>query len=118
MKKVAGMLIGLLLSVSVYAGDVEIVKAVAEKGTTGWRFDVTLRHDDTGWDHYADAWRVLDADGKELGKRVLYHPHENEQPFTRSLRNVKIPSGASHVLIEAHDKVHGWAKKRYRVDLK
>jgi len=37
-----------------------------------WRFDVTLRHNDEGWDHYADAWQVvLPEDGEVLGERVL-----------------------------------------------
>ena len=37
-----------------------------------WNFDVTLSHKDTGWDDYANAWRVLDGDGKEqLGMRKL-----------------------------------------------
>jgi hypothetical protein len=31
------------------------------------RFDVTLTHPDTGWDDYADGWRVEDADGTVLG---------------------------------------------------
>jgi hypothetical protein len=118
MNKIIIALIGLVLSSPVIAGNVEIVKAKAEKGPSGWRFDVTLKHDDTGWEHYADAWRVLTPDGKELGTRTLYHPHENEQPFTRSLRNVKIGADINHVFIEAHDKVHGWAKQRYRIDLK
>lgn len=50
------------------------------------RFDVTLSHPDTGWDHYADGWRIEDASGTVLGLRVLGHPHVNEQPFTRSLK--------------------------------
>ena len=94
------------------------MKVRAEKSQSTWQFHVTLKHGDTGWDHYADAWRVLAEDGKELGKRTLFHPHETEQPFTRSLRNVKIPANAGHVYIEAHDKVHGWAKQRYKVELK
>ena len=77
----------------------------------------TVKHADTGWEHYADAWRVLTPAGKEIGKRVLYHPHENEQPFTRSVGGVKIPSGIDHVLIEAHDNVHGWGEKQFKLTL-
>ena len=72
---------------------------------------------DTGWERYADAWRVVDDAGKELGKRVLLHPHENEQPFTRSLHSITIPSDTRIVYVEAHDKVHGWSQQRIRVDL-
>ena len=73
-----------------------------------WRFDVAIRHPDTGWGHYADGWRVLDMNGNELGMRVLHHPHENEQPFTRSLSGVSVPDGATQVQIQARCIVDGW----------
>ena len=71
-------------------------------------FSVTVRHDDEGWDHYADRWEVLTLDETVLGTRVLAHPHQKEQPFTRSLRNVRIPDDAKSVIIRAHDSVHGF----------
>lgn len=112
------LMMTLSLSMPVIAGEVEIVNVKAEKSSSLWRFNVTLRHADSGWDHYADAWRVVTEDGKEIGTRTLFHPHEDEQPFTRSLGNLKIPASATHVYVEAHDKVHGWAKQRYKVLLK
>ena len=100
------------------AGEVTIVAAeFTVKGDSHWSVSVTLKHDDTGWDHYADDWRVVDEEGNVLGDRVLYHPHENEQPFTRSLSRVKVPEGVTKVFIEAHDKLHGWTEKRLMVDL-
>lgn len=99
------------------AGDVEIEHASFRHSGGSWSVDVTLRHADTGWDHYADAWRVVGADGSVLGTRTLYHPHENEQPFTRSLDGVMIPDGDAKVYVEAHDKVHGWSRQRLEVDL-
>ncbi|MGD8593624.1 MAG: hypothetical protein PVF82_12360 [Gammaproteobacteria bacterium] len=101
----------------VTAGDVKIVEAKARQQGDGWYFTVTLKHDDTGWDHYADAWRVVTEDGKVLGERTLFHPHVDEQPFTRALGDVKIPAEIKKVYIEAHDKVHGWAKEKYTVNL-
>lgn len=83
-----------------------------------WTFDVTLRHGDTGWDDYADAWRVLDQDGKVLGLRNLAHPHVNEQPFTRSLSGVSIPSGISEVAVQARDSVGGWSPATVTVKLR
>ncbi|MEX3313913.1 hypothetical protein [Sulfitobacter sp. PS-8MA] len=74
-----------------------------------WRFDVTLRHNDTGWGHYADAWRVVTPDGQPLGTRNLAHPHVKEQPFTRSLSGVRIPEDITEVGIQARDNVDGWA---------
>ena len=74
-----------------------------------WSFDVTITHGDTGWDDYADGWRVLDGQGKELGLRTLAHPHVNEQPFTRSLSRITIPAGLTEVGIQARDSVGGWS---------
>ncbi len=90
--------------------------AVSQSGDT-WRFDVTIRHPDTGWDDYADGWRVMDMDGNELGMRVLHHPHVDEQPFTRSLSGVVIPAGLSQVQIQARDNVGGWSDDTTVIDL-
>lgn len=95
------------------ASDVEIVNVKASQSGGAWRFDVTLRHDDTGWDNYADGWEVLAPDGTSLGMRVLAHPHVNEQPFTRSLSGVVIPEGITHVIIRARDNVDGWTATTY-----
>ncbi len=100
------------------AGQVEIKQVELRKNSNAdtWTFRVSLYHNDTGWDHYADAWRIVDKDGKALETRVLFHPHINEQPFTRSLSAVSL-SGAAVIYVEAHDKVHGWSKNRVKIDL-
>lgn len=69
-------------------------------------FNVTVRHADAGWEHYADHWRVLSPGGNELGRRILHHPHVTEQPFSRSLSGVHIPAEIGEVTVEAHDSVH------------
>jgi hypothetical protein len=105
-------------SIAAVAGDVEVVDAHFRQSDGGeWSVAVTLRHADSGWDHYADAWRVVAGDGTILGTRTLYHPHETEQPFTRSLGGLAIPAAMTTVYLEAHDKVHGWSPQRVRVNL-
>jgi len=79
----------------------------------GYSFAVTLKHPDTGWEHYADGWEVLAPDGTSLGMRVLAHPHVNEQPFTRSLGGIVIPEGTTEVTIRARDNVDGWTAETY-----
>ncbi len=86
-------------------------------GDGAWRFDVTVRHGDTGWKHYADGLQVVAPDGTVLDTRPLYHPHETEQPFTRSLSGVRIPATTNRVIIRAHDKVHGHGGKDLVVEL-
>ena len=82
-----------------------------------WRFSVTVAHADEGWDHYADAWDVVGPDGTLLGTRTLAHPHETEQPFTRSLGGVFIPADVHEVTIRARDSVHGYGGAEVTVEL-
>ena len=103
------LITALLAALPAAADPPEIVAATATRSGDGWTFTVTLRHADTGWDDYADGWRVLAPDGKVLGERVLYHPHVEEQTFTRSLTGVAIPDGTPQVRIEARDSVGGWS---------
>lgn len=99
------------------ANDVEIVDATARKSGGSWTFSVTLRHEDTGWDHYADLWQVYTPEGELLGERVLLHPHVDEQPFTRSLSGVEIPDDVSEVVIKSRDSVHGMSPQEFRLSL-
>ena len=96
----------------------EILKASAERSGMGWRIEVTLKHPDTGWDHYADGWDVQDTDGNMIGFRELMHPHVDEQPFTRALVNVMPPDGTREVFIRARCSVAGWSSERVKVPLR
>lgn len=98
----------LLLASPALADPARIVGAEATQTSDGWRFDVTLEHGDTGWDDYADGWRVELPDGTVLGTRVLTHPHVTEQPFTRSLSGVAVPDGTALVHIRARTSQTGW----------
>ena len=109
--------LALALAGPALAGEADVVAVKASVSGNGWRFDVTVRHDDTGWDHYADAWRVVGPDGTVYGTRTLFHPHVGEQPFTRSLSGVEIPAGVTAVTVEAHDLVHGWGGTTVEVAL-
>lgn len=99
-------LIPLVFAASPVLADAPVVEDVTY---ANGRFDVTLSHGDTGWDDYADGWRVELADGTILGTRVLGHPHVTEQPFTRSSA-ITIPDGVGEVFIRASDNVGGWAE--------
>lgn len=110
MRTVAGLAalaVCFLGPVPAYAGEADVVGVkIVKEGTGTYRFDVTVKHGDEGWNHYANRWDVVGPEGTVLGSRVLAHPHENEQPFTRSLQGVKIPEGVEQVTVRAHDSVH------------
>ncbi|NNJ74893.1 MAG: hypothetical protein HKP56_07015 [Anderseniella sp.] len=112
------MVVLLLMAGGGIAGEADVVGAKASKSSDGtWTFDVTVAHADEGWDHYANRWDVVAPDGTVLGTRTLHHPHETEQPFTRSLRGVSVPDGVVSVMIRANDSVHGTGGKEFSVDL-
>ena len=103
-------LLALVVATPVLADSPLVTDVEMRPSGSGWRFDVTVSHPDTGWDHYADAWAVYAPDGTELGVRELLHPHVNEQPFTRSLSGVQIPDDLTEVIVRARDSVHGWGE--------
>lgn len=96
----------------------QVQEVKAQKSSNGsWSFDVTIRHNDQGWNHYADKWIIVSPDTGEIyGERVLAHPHDNEQPFTRSLSGVIIPEGIT-VEVRAKCTLHGYEGKRITLDL-
>lgn len=109
----------LLASFPASAGEVDVLDVRVDKGAgNSYRFSVSVQHADEGWDHYANLWDVVDVDGNVLATRVLAHPHVNEQPFTRSLSNVEIPIGTVYVIIRAHDSIHEYGGKEFKVELK
>ena len=102
----------LMFSTPVLAGNVEITKVESKQvSDEKWTFRVTLKHGDTGWEHYADKWEVRTPSGAVLGTRILAHPHVDEQPFTRSKSGIEIGSDISEVIVHAHDSQHGWTDK-------
>lgn len=100
------------------AGEADVTDVKVKKsGEATYIFEATVAHGDTGWDHYADKYDIVDGQGNVLATRVLHHPHVDEQPFTRSLSGVTIPSGIHAVTIRAHDSVHGYGGRTIHIQL-
>lgn len=101
-----------------FGNEADVLAVDVRKNTDHtYNFQVTVRHDDQGWSHYADRWEILSPDGKVLATRTLYHPHVGEQPFTRGLSQVAIPPDLTRVVVRAHDSVHGYGGKELTVKL-
>ena len=104
-------------SITIAAGEADVIAVEARyNGGNSFQIITTVKHSDTGWDHYANGWEIVDENGQVLGKRVLYHPHENEQPFTRS-HTLDIPATVNTITVRALDSVHGSGGKTVSVKL-
>ena len=79
MKRALMILMGILLTAAAGADEAHVEDvAVIPRGDGHYRFQVTVRHADTGWEHYADRFEIPDDQGLHLGTRVLHHPHDFE----------------------------------------
>lgn len=91
-----------------HAGEADVVRASAREAPNGtWTLSATVRHDDEGWDHYADQWIASTPEGDIVATRILAHPHVDEQPFTRALSGVVIDPSVTTLVFRARDSVHG-----------
>jgi hypothetical protein len=96
----------------------DVVKvSIKPRGANLFDFDVTVSSPYDTAQRYADAFRVIDRDGKVFGERILLHDHADEQPFTRDLHGVAIPAGIRTVVVQARDRKHGYGGKTVEVAL-
>ena len=111
-KLISVLIFSVFFLASAQADEADVVSATIKETASGvYTISATVRHADTGWDHYADGWEVVGPDGKVIATRELAHPHVNEQPFTRSKSGIRIPEGITEVTIRARDSVHGHGGK-------
>ncbi|MBV9647566.1 MAG: hypothetical protein JO043_08890 [Candidatus Eremiobacteraeota bacterium] len=90
------------------------VTSVTASGAPGhYVFNVTIRSNDTGCDHYADWWEVVDERGALLYRRVLLHDHADEQPFTRDGGPVPVTAKQT-VTVRAHMNTSGYSSAAMR----
>ena len=100
------------------ASEARILEVQAElTSAQKFNFIVTVKHADTGWDHYADAWRIYTPEGELIAERVLHHPHVDEQPFKRNLMGVRIPQGANELILKASCSKTGESKNTYTLKI-
>lgn len=114
----AAALLATAAAAPVHAGEASVLDATVEALPGGtYAISATVNHADDGWSHYADAWEVLTPAGDVIGTRTLYHPHVDEQPFTRTLGRVSVPIGVREVTIRATCSVHGPGERTFTLVL-
>lgn len=84
--------------------EANVVDVSFERTDDGYRFDVTLSHDDDAEEGYADWWQIETLSGETLGRRKFSHAHGSD-PFTRS-ETVSVPEDVECVVVRGHDQTH------------
>ena len=106
----------LLFITSLYSNEVDVINATASCQDNNCYITATLKHNDTSWKHYANKFDII-VDNIIIATRILHHPHIHEQPFTRSISNVKIPNNTKTITIKAHDLIHKYGGKEFIIKL-
>jgi hypothetical protein len=92
----------ILLTTISFANSIKKIKAdIIAVAINGQNFSITLKSDETGCAEYANWWEILNKNGKLLYRRILFHSHPNEQPFTRDGGPIQIFKNEK-VYIRAH----------------
>ncbi|MFT7579343.1 MAG: hypothetical protein ACI9MR_001007 [Myxococcota bacterium] len=84
------------------------VTAIGISGEAGsYTFNVSLLSNDVDCTSYADWWEVVLFDGSLVHRRILAHPHVNEQPFARSGGPVAVDAD-EWMVIRGHREPEGY----------
>jgi len=100
--------LALTVATQAQAGDADVTGVVVNQRAGLYDLDVTIRSKDTGWERYADRIEARGPDGTVLGTRILEHPHDDEQPFTRDLYRLRVPAGIARITVRVHFKPTGF----------
>lgn len=95
----------------------DVVDVEVNESENVFRFEVTISSPYDTPERYADAWRIMDEGGTVYGTRELLHDHATEQPFTRTLDDVEIPTDVDVVIVQGRDLDNGWGGTTMEVDL-
>ncbi len=95
----------------------DVVGVEVSGGGGVYGFDVTVSSPYDTPERYADGWRVIGDDGVVYATNELTHDHATEQPFTRSVIGVSIPSSVETVVVQARDQTYGWGGATVTVTL-
>ncbi len=103
-------------STPVLAGGADVVDGEITRDSNG-RYTViaTIRHKDEGPEHFANHLHVLTPDGKLAGAMYFIDPHVHIQPFVTIVQSVNVPKGVRELRLRAHDKVHGYTGKEFKL---
>lgn len=80
--------------------DVQVKRDSADQSGI-YHFEVTIEHEDKGWDDYLEAWEVFGPDGRILASRPFFKPQPEKSKSVTALTGVIVPEDIETVTIRA-----------------
>ncbi|NOQ76263.1 MAG: hypothetical protein GQ475_00445 [Methylococcaceae bacterium] len=77
----------------------------------------TIKSSDKDCEHYVNWWEAVSEDGQLLYRRILRHPHSNEQPFNRGGSTDTIKK-ETIFYVRAHIHPYGYSNKGMKGSVK
>ena len=108
MKTLFAILTTLILSLPVYADEVEILMVKATQSDGVWSFDVTIHHPDANNDHMMDNIALFSPDEVQLATAEIPMPSIGAKNVTTQLNDIAIPEGVEYIIIRGHCSTDGW----------
>ena len=97
--------------------EADVVSARAIRAANGsFNFEVTIRSQDRGWDHYADRFQSSPRTARSSACANSLIPDVDEQPFTRELNGSRF-STLDTVVIRAHHHPRGYDGATVQLEL-
>jgi hypothetical protein len=117
--------VGAANSGATVSADADVTNVYAREERDGtWTFHVSVQHPDKGFSDFADGWDLVTSSGAVLKSdpahrftKTLRHPHVEEQPFTRTVKGLRIPKGVEVLTVRAHDSLGGFGGREVLVKL-
>ena len=71
MTRLGGLVLAAISMLPAFAGEADVLEVeVSCSSDSICRFDVTVRHDDKGWEHFANWWEILSPEGEVLAVQL------------------------------------------------
>lgn len=108
MKTLFAILTTLILSLPIYADEVEVLMVKATQSAGLWNLDVTVHHSDVGSDHMLDSIAIFTPDETQLVTADIPMPSIGAEHVTIQLNDIDIPEGVEYIIIRGHCSTDGW----------
>lgn len=118
MKVILASLLAWAMAWPVLAGPANIAMVKITGIESSMTIEVVLKHDDDGWEHYADSVAIFTTAGEKLANVAIKRPHAGHDYISVRLNNLDLPEGTEALIIKGNCSIDGWVGQPVTVSLR